>query len=329
MRLLCFFLNFFFFKQKTAYEIKECDWSSDVCSSDLSDARQAAKKALTRALENAELTGALPELIWINSAPGKEEEIIVGLEEVVGTNVPIIGGSSADNTIEGNWLQFVNGKVVSDDIVLTVMFPSVKTANAFHSGYNPTTTTGTVTRAKDRVVFSIDGKPAAEVYNDWTNGVISDNLKTAGTILGKTTLFPIGRVVGEVQGVPYFRLSHPETITPERGLSFFTEIAEGDKIVLMEGSKESLVNRAGRVVKTAMDSSYFKIDEVSGALIIYCAGCMLAVQSEMDKVVEGINKTFPGKPFLGAFTFGEQGCLIGGENHHGNLMISTLSLGRQ
>src|ERR1051326_3075038 len=30
------FMNFlFFFKEKTAYEIKECDWSSDVCSSDL------------------------------------------------------------------------------------------------------------------------------------------------------------------------------------------------------------------------------------------------------------------------------------------------------
>src|ERR1051326_3658446 len=28
-------LFFFFFKQKTAYEIKEGDWSSDVCSSDL------------------------------------------------------------------------------------------------------------------------------------------------------------------------------------------------------------------------------------------------------------------------------------------------------
>ena len=27
--------KFFIFKQKTAYEIKECDWSSDVCSSDL------------------------------------------------------------------------------------------------------------------------------------------------------------------------------------------------------------------------------------------------------------------------------------------------------
>ena len=29
------FFVFFFFKQKTAYEIYQCDWSSDVCSSDL------------------------------------------------------------------------------------------------------------------------------------------------------------------------------------------------------------------------------------------------------------------------------------------------------
>ena len=27
--------GFFFFKQKTAYEFVDCDWSSDVCSSDL------------------------------------------------------------------------------------------------------------------------------------------------------------------------------------------------------------------------------------------------------------------------------------------------------
>src|SRR6056300_1390737 len=35
--VVCSFTNFcfFFFKQKTAYEISECDWSSDVCSSDL------------------------------------------------------------------------------------------------------------------------------------------------------------------------------------------------------------------------------------------------------------------------------------------------------
>src|SRR3546814_9397065 len=30
-------LKFFFFKQKTAYEMRISDWSSDVCSSDLGD----------------------------------------------------------------------------------------------------------------------------------------------------------------------------------------------------------------------------------------------------------------------------------------------------
>src|SRR3546814_5273912 len=36
---------FFFFKQKTAYEMRISDWSSDVCSSDLLDAVFAARHA--------------------------------------------------------------------------------------------------------------------------------------------------------------------------------------------------------------------------------------------------------------------------------------------
>src|SRR3546814_6051963 len=31
----CSYFSFFFFKQKTAYEMRISDWSSDVCSSDL------------------------------------------------------------------------------------------------------------------------------------------------------------------------------------------------------------------------------------------------------------------------------------------------------
>src|SRR3546814_9104537 len=33
--VFCLFIFFFFFKQKTAYEMRISDWSSDVCSSDL------------------------------------------------------------------------------------------------------------------------------------------------------------------------------------------------------------------------------------------------------------------------------------------------------
>src|SRR5216117_275202 len=39
---------FFFFKQKTAYEIRKGDWSSDVCSSDLPFTRQVLRVRLER-----------------------------------------------------------------------------------------------------------------------------------------------------------------------------------------------------------------------------------------------------------------------------------------
>ena len=39
---------FFFFKQKTAYEIVSRDWSSDVCSSDLSDLIDEVRRSVGR-----------------------------------------------------------------------------------------------------------------------------------------------------------------------------------------------------------------------------------------------------------------------------------------
>src|SRR3546814_6071614 len=37
--MVCVMMWFFFFKQKTAYEMRISDWSSDVCSSDLAPER--------------------------------------------------------------------------------------------------------------------------------------------------------------------------------------------------------------------------------------------------------------------------------------------------
>ena len=44
----------------------------------------------------------------------------------------------------------------------------------------------------------------------------------------------------------------------------------------------------------------------------------------MEEVATEVREALGGKPFLGAFTFGEQGCFTGGESHHGNLMISVV-----
>src|SRR3546814_3315884 len=44
-------MYFFFFKQKTAYEMRISDWSSDVCSSDLINKRQVENLACAGAFD--------------------------------------------------------------------------------------------------------------------------------------------------------------------------------------------------------------------------------------------------------------------------------------
>src|SRR3546814_4601710 len=52
---------FFFFKQKTAYEMRISDWSSDVCSSDLDDAHHETLVANCIAQGAALMTGRASE----------------------------------------------------------------------------------------------------------------------------------------------------------------------------------------------------------------------------------------------------------------------------
>src|SRR3546814_8178355 len=55
-------LFFFFFKQKTAYEMRISDWSSDVCSSDLLNSGDYLSKADPQKLLNSDSKKLTPEI---------------------------------------------------------------------------------------------------------------------------------------------------------------------------------------------------------------------------------------------------------------------------
>src|SRR5213075_1003512 len=60
------FGGFFFFKQKTAYEITRRDWSSDVCSSDLRDVLRLYKR-MVYDLQIAQDVSAFESSSWLGS----------------------------------------------------------------------------------------------------------------------------------------------------------------------------------------------------------------------------------------------------------------------
>jgi len=287
------------------------------------DPRLAGATAARQALDASGRKGETPQLAWLTCAPGNEEDILAGIEEVLGANVPIVGGSAADDTIEGHWSEYVTGSLLHNGVVLTVMYPSTPVGVAFSSGYFAMPKTGVVTQAGKRTIQTIDYRPAAEVYNEWTNGSINQEIK-GGKILSKTSLFPLGRVVKTIGAVKLYQLSHPETVSQDGGMSLFTDIKVGEELVLMKGTKIGLVNRVGTVIKSAIQSMSSKPRPIAGGLVIFCAGCMLTVRDDMNSVANNFRTSLGSAPFLGAFTFGEQGCFSGGINRHGNLMISAI-----
>ncbi len=291
------------------------------------DAELAAVQALREALARAGRPGESPDLVWVSASPGREEKILRGIQEVLGGMVPVIGGSAADNDARGRWSLFTREATLSTGIAVTVIYTALNSASSFQSGYSPTGLHGLITEASGRTLISIAGRPAAQVYNEWTDGLVTGALD-GGTIMPITSLSPLGRVAGKVGRMAYYKLSHPHEVLPGGALSLFTEVEVGEQLVLMSGSTRSLLTRAARVTDAALEFERVQRDDILGGLVVYCAGCMLTVRPQMSKVVEGLNKSFNRKPFLGAFTFGEQGCVVGRQSVHGNLMISSLVFSR-
>lgn len=287
------------------------------------DPKKAASRALNDAILHAGRPGELPSLIWLNAAPGQEELLLDGIADVVGSHVPVVGGSSADNEIQGDWWQFSATRCEENGALVIVFYPECAVATAFHSGYAPTEHSGVVTAVDGRVIHTIDNQPAAQVYNGWLGGKLDGKL-SGGNVLQDTTFSPLGVEAGTVEGVAYYALKHPEQVLDNGDISLFAKVNLGDHLTLMEGSMESLTRRAGSVVRGLMERKGWAAEQVAGALVVYCAGCMLGVQQHMDAVYSGISDALDDAPFQTVFTFGEQGCFMDGVNRHGNLMISTV-----
>ena len=282
----------------------------------------AAAQALEDALDAAGCPGELPDAVWVFQPPGAEEQVIEGLRRVIGDRCPVLGGSAADDMVTGAWRQIASVPAEGPSVVVAVLLPSTPIATTFQSGYAPTGRSGIVTAATGRRIETIDGEPAADVYNRWADGALAGKLG-GGTVLAETSLGPLGIAMREVGGIVQHRLIHPAAFTADHAIEAFAEVEVGARIELMTGSADGLARRAGRVLHDS--TAYLPPGAAyAGGLMVYCGGCMMAVGDALPTLVAGVDEAVGNKPVLGVFTFGEQGP-IGEACVHGNLMVSALA----
>ncbi|MEX0759556.1 MAG: FIST N-terminal domain-containing protein [Tistlia sp.] len=292
------------------------------------DPSATARRLLLSALDNAGCPGELPDLVWVYQSPGREEQVVAGLRSVLEDSCPIIGGSAADDTVAGQWRLASTEGPLAEGLAVAVLFPSGGIAYAYQSGYRPTGTAGVVTRlAAAATPAAPESRRAAEVYNEWLAGLLDDRMATGGSILAQTTMHPLAVEAGRISGIPQYLLVHPDAIGEGGSLETFAEVALGARLELMTGSEALLIERAGKVALDAAARLPGGAESLAGGVLVYCAGCSMAVGDGMPAVAKAISRSFEARPYLGCFTFGELGQIVG-RNRHGNLMISAIAFGR-
>lgn len=294
--------------------------------------KEAGKKAIKEALKNAGKQN--PDLILITPvALGQEEEILRGIESVVGNDTPIFGGAAADNAIKGNWKGFAKGKAIEKGTVIAAVWTDRKLGYAYRHGFRKSKEKGVITEAKGRVIYEINGKPAAEVYQNWTETDFSEELQEGGKILLKSNVDPIAKKYTTKGGKVSFVSVHPLAINAtDYSLTVFADVKKGDKIQHITGTWQLVLNRGRNTPKEALRSGDISKENALYGIYTFCGGTLLAIpKGERARMPSLIKKSIGSEtPFIGTFTFGEQGYVpAAGRNVHGNLVNSMVVFGKK
>lgn len=217
------------------------------------------------------------------------EEIVQVLSLDGGLNLPFVGGAAADELNFTKTLVGLDNQVSADGLVLLVMKMKIPFHYNHYVHFTPTTTSMVVTKseAKHRIIWELNGEPAAPYYAKLVG------LKSIDQITSDVfALNPVGVVSGNMV---YCRSLHK--VIEGGGLVCYCYIEAGTTLHLLK--RGDIIADARR---TLQDGSAY-LPQVQGAILFNCAHRLMELQT-LNKV-EAFNDAFRSIPFIGLNVYGE------------------------
>jgi len=300
---------------------------------EFSSPQEMARAAILSAIESAgKPAEQAPTIILLACTIGIEEEIVEGIEEVVGRDALVLGGTVGGPDIA----VFGEDAIYEKGVSVAVIYTDLPLGWTFEGGFDVTDKhSGIVTKVDGQDIVEIDSKPALDVYDQWLGGEIGElyeQVERADVVKDLLLLHPIYRKYTSRSGQDYFLFSHPwpkDDKMEDRCVSTSTKIKPGERIYLSHGTWETLINRIGNLPRKAKIQGGIDVAQKPVLAIGFiCGGVMGAIpETEREKLPILINYTNNNAPFIASFTWGEQGHFPGVGNKHGNLLTSFLVIG--
>lgn len=249
---------------------------------------------------------------------------LYGLQEQLGTSLPLAGGAASGDLKHKKTFQYFDAELLTDAACGILWGGRMHFSLGVRHGWQPLGKPRTVTRAKGNIVYHIDGKPAVEYYEDYFKCDIPALRRELKRI---SVLYPIGiHLAGENE----YLLRNILSIEDDGTLLFQGNVPEGCDIRLMIGTKESCLAAAGQVIDEAKKELYN--NPIDFALIFDSISRNILLGREAYKETD-IIKTRLGEniPFLGIYTCAEQSPLKAlnyqGKSYFHNQSVSVIAVG--
>ena len=283
--------------------------------------REVGRKVAREAISKVKGEDTEPDFFFMSASPANEEEYLEGIQDVIG-NVPVFGGSAADNTVEGKWSILNDGEAFADGVTIAIFYTKGEMKNLYTGAYHETNNVGVITKVRDeRTLVEIDHEPALKKYAEWTGKSIESLM--GNNLLTETICAPLGvkDPIGKVTAV-----RHPMFGNDDLSMNIGANLAENTAVIQLSNTPEGILKANEETINNL---NKLMVSDVNSYFLVHCGGRRLglALSQIEDRIYPEVKKVIPDKEFLMVFTFGEYGTGDHSSNTVGGLSLSYTAFG--
>ncbi|MBI4355659.1 MAG: FIST C-terminal domain-containing protein [Candidatus Omnitrophica bacterium] len=254
-------------------------------------------------------------------SPG-HHEVIRGAQEIAGTVFPIIGGLTADDWRFTATSQYFQDQVLHDSVVGVLITGGIKVQSGCRHGWLPIGKPRRVTEARGNVLCSLDGEPAAKVYEEYFGEEAV--AFTREEVLARMTIsYPLGMYIA---GEEEYLLRNVLQMDERGALVCTGEVEEGAVLRLMLGSQESAIEAARQAAKEAVA----RLREIRCVVVFDSVARQKLLGRLAEEEIRVIHDAIGADvPLIGCYTYGEQAPLRAamGRSYLHNETVLVVALG--
>lgn len=271
------------------------------------EAIQAALKGIPTDIQGYPFSSAL---LFIDGLSSKGEESMNIASAILGSNVKLFGGAAADNNQYRKTQVFGKGEAFSDGVSICFVASQSPLVCGVKHGHYPISPPLKVTKAKDNILYELEGRPALEIWRKYIQEEIPDSELKNHTIHDSETLtrLLLKHETGLIANNSY-KIRSPISSNPDGSINFVCTIEKNALMKIMATKPEDQIISARQAAQETRELT--KGQKLAGLIVFDCSCRRRILREQFPKAIEAIKEIFPQTPLLGLETYGE----IANENH--------------